>query len=72
MIEMAADGYTTTSTNETGRISAAEQTAAFTNTKNGFVDTGVILDSLPYVLMLAAVLGGAAAMVARRRRGAED
>ena len=72
VIEMAADGYTTTSTNETGRISAAEQTAAFTNVKNSAVDTGVMLDSLPYVLMLAAVLGGAAVMVVRRRRGAED
>ena len=72
VIEMAADGYTTTSTNETGRISAAEQTAAFTNVKNSAVDTGVMLDSLPYVLMLAAVLGVAAAMVVRRRRGAED
>ena len=72
VIEMAADGYTTTSTNETGRISAAEQTAAFTNVKNSAVDTGVMLDSLPYVLILAAVLGGAAAMVVRRRRGAED
>lgn len=72
VIEMAADGYTTTSTNETGRISAAEQTAAFTNVKNSAVDTGVMLDSLPYVLILAAVLGVAAAMVVRRRRGAED
>ena len=72
VIETAADGYTTTSTNEIGRISAAEQTAAFTNVKNSAVDTGVMLDSLPYVLILAAVLGVAAAMVVRRRRGAED
>lgn len=70
--ETATDGYTTSSTGDTNSIGAAEQTAAFTNVKNSAVDTGVMLDSLPYVLILAAVLGGAAAIVVRRRRGAED
>ncbi len=40
----------------------------FTNTKTGTVDTGILLDSLPYILIMGvvAVLGGG--MVFRRRR----
>ena len=44
----------------------------FTNTKNVVPDTGVILDSLPYVLILAVVALGAAGVVIRRRRSRED
>ena len=44
----------------------------FTNTKNVVPDTGVILDSLPYVLILAVVALGAAGVVIRRRRHRED
>lgn len=44
----------------------------FTNRKDVIPDTGVILDSLPYVLILAVVALGAAGVVIRRRRSRED
>ena len=48
-------------------ISATSQTIAFTNTKEIPVNTGVILDTLPYVLMLIAVGGGVVAFFLRKR-----
>lgn len=66
--ETAANGYTTTKTGDTGSINAAEQTAAFTNSKTGTVDMGVYLDNLPYILVFAGVLAIAAVLVVRRRR----
>lgn len=55
--------------NKTGSvtISADAKTIAFTNTKEIPVNTGVILDTLPYVLMLIAVGGGVVAFFLRRR-----
>ena len=66
--ETAADGYTTTHTGDTGRISAAEQTAAFTNERKGDIDMGVMLDSMPYVLVLAVVGAAVIALIAKKRR----
>lgn len=48
-------------------ISAIAQTIAFTNEKEIPVNTGVILDTLPYVLMLIAVGGGVVAFFLRKR-----
>ena len=45
-----------------------EETAAFTNTKNGDIDTGVYLDNLPYILVFAGVLAIAVVFAVRRRR----
>lgn len=71
--EANQDGYTTTSTRESGAIATAATAAAeFTNHKERNVDTGVTLDSLPYILLLAAVAAGAALLMARRRRSRED
>lgn len=55
--------------NKTGSvtISADAKTIAFTNTKEIEVNTGVILDTLPYVLMLIAVGGGVVAFFLRKR-----
>lgn len=66
--ETAAADYTTTKTGDTGTINAADQTAAFTNSKTGTVDMGVYLDNLPYILVFAGVLAIAAVFVVRRRR----
>lgn len=67
--ETKADDYTTESTGDTGKVNNAEQTAAFTNTKNGEVDTGINLTTLPYILVFAGVIVIAgAAFIARRRR----
>lgn len=66
--ETAAAGYTTTSTGDHGTINAADQTAAFTNTKTGEVDTGVVLNNMPYILVLAVLAAGVAVFIIRKRR----
>lgn len=65
--ETADADYETTKTGDTGTISAAEQTAAFTNTKEGSIDTGVTTENLPYVLLIGfVVLAGAALLIKRK------
>lgn len=66
--ETAAEGYTTEKTGDHGTISAVDQTAAFTNTKNGEVDTGVVLNNMPYILVLAVLAAGVAVFIIRKRR----
>lgn len=67
--ETAADGYTTTKEGDNGTITAAAQTAAFTNNKNkSDIDMGVSMDSLPYILMLV-VVGAAVVVIATRKKG---
>lgn len=70
--ETAADGYTTTKTGDTGKVSAADQTAAFTNDKTGTPDMGVNLTTLPYILVFAGVIVIAGAAFITRRRRYED
>ena len=65
--EAAADGYTTTKAGDSGTINAAEHTAAFTNTTEGSIDTGVTTENLPYVLLIGfVVLAGAALLIKRK------
>lgn len=66
--EIAAEGYTPEKTGDTGKISAAEQTAAFTNKKDGSIDTGVVLNNMPYILVLAVLAAGVAVFIIRKRR----
>ena len=66
--ETTAAGYTTTSTGDHGTINAADQTAAFTNTKAGSVDTGVVLNNMPYILVLAVLAAGVVVFIIRKRR----
>ncbi len=65
--DYTGSGYTTTQTGDSGAISAGSVTAAFTNTKGGNVDTGVLLDSAPYALLLVMALSGGAVLLLRRR-----
>lgn len=51
---------------------SSNSTVVFNNEKNITIDTGVILDTLPYVLILAAVVVGAAVMMKQRRNRSED
>ena len=53
-------------------VDADSTTIAFTNTLgNTVIDTGVILDNAPYMLMLAVVAGGAMTLVIKKRREEE-
>lgn len=53
-------------------VDAASTTIAFTNTLgNTVIDTGVILDNAPYMLMLAVVAGAAMTLVIKKRREEE-
>lgn len=53
------------------KIDSANDTVTITNNKGGTVDTGVILDNAPYMLMLAVVAGGAMTLVIKKRREEE-
>lgn len=66
--ETAAAGYTTTSTGDHGTISAVDQAAEFTNNKAGSIDTGVVLNNMPYILVLAVLAAGVAVFIIRKRR----
>ncbi len=48
-------------------ISDAVTNVVFTNFKDGNIDMGVTLDSLPYILALAVAFGGAVVMITRKR-----
>lgn len=61
-----AKGYTVAYTvgkirTDNGRIEkATNNNVVVTNTKGGAIDTGIVLDSAPYLIILAAALGGSA------------
>lgn len=64
------DGYSTTTTysDETSKkIDTNLDTVTITNKKGVAVDTGIALDSLPYVLLLAVSVVGMAAFVMKKR-----
>lgn len=64
------EGYTTTtkySDDTNKKIDGASDTVTITNNKGAIVDTGITLDSLPYVLLLAVSLVGMAAFVMKKR-----
>ena len=63
--------YTASYENGTGTMDATAKTATVTNATEGFIDTGVILDNAPYMLMLAVVAGGAMTLVIKKRREEE-
>ncbi len=53
-----------------GAIAAGDaDTVAVTNTKNSTIETGVKLDSLPYIVLLAVAVVGMAVALMRRRKG---
>lgn len=65
--DYSSEKYTTTKTGETGTINGSEFTAAFTNTKGGTVDTGIGLDSLPYIMILAMVVVATVVFFGKKR-----
>ena len=80
-LTVAEDGadskvYTVTYTSETGALSEETENhlieASVTNRcGDDTIDTGVILDNAPYMLMLAVVAGGAMMLVIKKRREEE-
>lgn len=50
----------------------ADNEVVFINKSTVNVDTGVILDNAPYILMLAVVAGGAMMLVIKKRRAEEE
>lgn len=69
-------GYTTKVNGEVGlkaegTIENSANNVEFENSKGGTIDTGVILDNAPYILMLAVVAGGAMTLVIKKRREEE-
>ena len=63
--------YTASYENGIGTMDANAKTAIVTNATEGFIDTGVILDNAPYMLMLAVVAGCAMTLVIKKRREEE-
>lgn len=53
------------------KVENATNNVLFTNNNGAQVDTGVILDNAPYMLMLAVVAGGAMMLVIKKRREEE-
>ena len=68
-----SDGYdAATYVNEKGTISTSVVTTTITNNKGGFVDTGINMDSMPYILMLAVVCMGLFGFFFKKRMMRED
>lgn len=60
-------GYTATYTGKTGSISATKSTATVNNDKDKSVDTGIVMDSVPFVVMAVIAVLGLAAFTAKKR-----
>lgn len=84
VIEESATGYETSwklgesgelhekSVEATVNVQGAAQTIAFTNHATLIPDTGVLLDTLPYIVILAVVVGGGILLMLRKRRKNDD
>lgn len=84
VIEESATGYETSwklgesgelhekSVEATVNVQGAAQTIAFTNHATLIPDTGVLLDTLPYIVILAVVAGGVALLMLRKHRKEDD
>lgn len=53
-------------------VQGTAQTIAFTNHATLIPDTGVLLDTLPYLVILAVVAGGVALLMLRKHRKEDD
>ena len=62
-----AEDYKTSYNKQDGTIGAASDAVTITNTKGTTVDTGVVLDSLPYILLIAVAVVGVVAFTAKKR-----
>jgi hypothetical protein len=72
VVETAVDTYTASYTNGEGTIDTTQIDAKIVNNKNSEVDTGINLDSLPYIMMLAIAGVGLVVFAAKKRGMRED
>ena len=49
-------------------IDSASDSVTITNEKEGEVDTGVVMNNMPYILVLAVLAAGVAVFIIRKRR----
>jgi pilin isopeptide linkage protein len=70
--DYSSEKYTATYNENTVTISAKETSEVITNSKTGDVDTGINLDSLPYIMMLAIAGVGLVVFAAKKRGMRED
>ena len=63
--------YTFSDKGDIKKLDSAAETVEILNKNGASVDTGVILDNAPYILMLAVVAGGAMMLVIKKRREEE-
>lgn len=49
-------------------IDSASDSVTITNEKEGEVDTGVVLNNMPYILVLVVLAAGVAVFIIRKRR----
>ena len=62
--------YSDTGTTKT--VDSPSETVGITNNKGAIVDTGISLDSLPYILLLVISLTGAVVFIVKRRSSRES
>ncbi len=60
--------YTVDKEGDTGEITDSAETASFTNDWNETPDTGIELETLPFVVLMAAAFVGMMMLIARRRK----
>ncbi|MBQ9995456.1 MAG: Cys-Gln thioester bond-forming surface protein [Clostridia bacterium] len=63
------NGGKDTTTPVEDKIDSSDESVVITNTKDTTVDTGISVDSIPYIVMLgAAMFGGTGFMISKKRR----
>ena len=71
--ETGAAGYTVSCSAPTGTIAAAQQSeATVTQTKEADINTGISLDMIPFIVLLAVVFLGFVLLFVHRRRREKD
>ena len=66
------DGTSTTGSQATLTVAEGKNTVTFTNHKDADIPTGIVTDSLPYIIILASVIAIGAVVIIRRRRQRDD
>lgn len=70
--EDTPEDYTVAMDQNTGFIEAASVTASFTNNKGGTPDTGITLDSLPYLILFGLAAAGSLVLIGKKHSIKKD